>query len=974
MCKKLTYSTSFALVLSVVLSCAANAADPSLVGWWRLDESSGTTAYDSSGKGNNGTLHGNPQWETGMIGGALHFDDASSDYVEIPFSEHLRVLNQGDFTHAAWVNFDEVNRKQQILMQGNLGGLGRPSFFITASGAVQSWLGGGGTYSGVNLVAEQWYHLAVVVTEGGAVDSIQLYVDGEGAGNPGQRDMESCEGVYLIGRHKANQNEFMDGLVDDVRMYNRALTNAEIQDVMSGAVMTLALASKPAPADGATDVPSDVVLSWTPGAHVTGLSPQHKVFFSGNFDDVNDGIGGVTQDPNIYPVDATLDFSRTYYWRVDEANSTTGWDQGSVWQFTVEPVAYALPSEKITATASSSNSPNEGPENTVNGSGLDADDLHSMLGTDMWLSSGEPLGAWIQYEFDKVYKLHEMWVWNSNQMVELLVGFGLKDVTIKYSADGTDWMELSGVPEFARGTGAAGYAHNTTVDFGGAAAKYIKIIANSNWAGMLPQYGLSEVRFFHIPVHAREPNPDSGTTDVPIGTIDEPVDVTLSWRAGRDAAQHNVYLSTDEQAVTDGTVAITTVTEASHGPLSLDIGQTYYWRVDEVNEAETPPSWQGDIWNFATQGYFVLDDFEDYNDYPPDEIFSTWIDGWDILTNGALAAYAEPPFVETMIVHSGSQAMPYFYDNSVGYSEAAVTLSSQRRDWTIRGIGSLSLWFRGYPASFSTFTEGPPGTYTITARSGDAWGQMDEFHYVYRILSGAGSVVARVESATNTSNSAKIGVMIRDTLDPDSKHAFMFIRPDGGVRFNRRVDVPGYTLSSAEDGLGFPHWLKLERDGAGNFAAFHSADGITWVPVNDADLGSSDNIQMNNDVYMGLAVCSNNTEETCEGVFSNVQVTGAVSPQWISQDVGILSNAPEPMYVALGDTGGTRAVVYHDDPNATQIGTWTEWNIDLKGFADQGVNLRNVDQLSIGFGDRDNPQVGTSGKMYFDDLGLYPLR
>ncbi|MHC4631095.1 MAG: hypothetical protein ACYS9C_07460, partial [Planctomycetota bacterium] len=99
--------------------------------------------------------------------------------------------------------------------------------------------------------------------------------------------------------------------------------------------------------------------------------------------------------------------------------------------------------------------------------------------------------------------------------------------------------------------------------------------ANSNWKGLLPQYGLSEVRFLHIPLRAREPSPDSGATDVV-------VDVTLGFRAGREAAEHNVYLSTDEQAVADTTAPVTTVTETSYGPLFLDLAQTYYWKILEL--------------------------------------------------------------------------------------------------------------------------------------------------------------------------------------------------------------------------------------------------------------------------------------------------------------------------------------------------------------------------------------------------------
>ena len=96
---------------------------------------------------------------------------------------------------------------------------------------------------------------------------------------------------------------------------------------------------------------------------------------------------------------------------------------------------------------------------------------------------------------------------------------------------------------------------------------------------------------------------------------------------------------------------------------------------------------------------------------------------------------------------------------------------------------------------------------------------------------------------------------------------------------------------------------------------------------------------------------------------------------WTEQDVARLSlwfrggssNALERMYIALNDT----AVVYHSDPEVTQIVTWTEWNIDLQEFADQGVDLTNVDSITIGFGTKNNPAAGGTGTMYFDDIRLY---
>jgi len=463
------------------------------------------------------------------------------------------------------------------------------------------------------------------------------------------------------------------------------------------------IAFDPIPADDAIDVPRDIILGWTAGA----FTDKHDVYFGTVFDDVNQATttvdpGGVYQGriaPNIYTLPERLAFGETYYWRVDEVNAPPDNTirKAGVWSFTTEPFAYAI--ENITATASSSDTAN-GPENTANGSGLDATGLlHTKTGDDnMWLSSRDGVQpTWIEYEFNGVYKLHEMWVWNSNDSLEPAIGLGFKDVSIEYSVNGTDYTTLGTTHEFAQAPGTPDYAHNTTIDFGGVAAQYVRLTANNNWGGILNQYGLSEVRFLYIPIYAREPSPDSGATDVD-------VDVTLGFRAGREAVTHDVYFSSDEQAVIDGTAPVETMTETSYGPLSLDLGTTYYWKINEANEAETPTTWQGDLWDFRTQEYFVVDNFEDYNDYPPDEIFSTWIDGYGVATNGSTAGYAEPDFlagehyVETTIVHGGKQAIPFFYDNTGGaaYSEAERTFALPQ-NWTEAGVQTLVLHFLGDP-------------------------------------------------------------------------------------------------------------------------------------------------------------------------------------------------------------------------------------------------------------------------------------
>jgi hypothetical protein len=325
--------------------------------------------------------------------------------------------------------------------------------------------------------------------------------------------------------------------------------------------------------------------------------------------------------------------------------------------------------------------------------------------------------------------------------------------------------------------------------------------------------------------------------------------------------------------------------------------------------------------------------------------------------------------------------MPFSYDNSAGNSEAVLTLSSQR-DWTVRGVKQLSLWFRGFPASVGSFTEAPAGTFTITASGADIWNQADEFHYVYKQLSGQGTIIAKVEHVEHTDNWAKSGVMIRETLDAGSKFAAVYVMPtnaDGtptnGVRFQGRTDTDGgassdTSVATAEQmAVTAPFWVKIERDVSGNFRGSYSSNGTAWTPM-----VWRPSISMDSDVYIGLALTSHDPDVTGEAGFSGVQTTGTVTGQWQSQDIGILNNSAEQMYVAIANANGTSGLVAHDDLAVTQIDTWTEWRIDLQQFADQGVNLTDVDSISIGVGDRNAApgQAGGSGIMYFDDFGLSP--
>jgi len=278
-----------------------------------------------------------------------------------------------------------------------------------------------------------------------------------------------------------------------------------------------------------------------------------------------------------------------------------------------------------------------------------------------------------------------------------------------------------------------------------------------------------------------------GSPDPANGAVDITQTPILTWTPGVYAASHQVYFGNDQSAVRNADTGSPEykgtgdLGSESYEPEKLEWNTTYYWRIDEANNTNPDSPWTGNVWSFTTANFLIVDDFESYNDLDPadpesNRIFNAWLDGYDDPTNGSLVGYDAPPFAEQTIVHSGNQSMPLFYDNSVGYSEATLTLTYPR-DWTEKGVNMLTIWFRG-----------------------------------------------------------------------------------------------------------------------------------------DSD------------------------------------------------------NAAETLYVALNGN----AIVTNDNPDAAQITTWTEWSIPLQAFADQGVNLANVNTISLGLGNKNNPVAGGSGTMYFDDIRLYP--
>jgi hypothetical protein len=919
MSKKLFYLTCICLVLGPALTSTVRA---DLVGWWRLDEGTGTTAFDSSGNGNDGTILGNPQWVPGMIGGALDFD-GDGDYVDCGNDPIFDITEE--VTLAIWVNANDIGNGAHNCWLGK----GDNTYAIKhQSGNNLEFFIFDGSWHSTNYTTDieslngEWHHMA------GTYDGTELkfYLDGEMVlSSAYSSTIGIANHPVTIGENSQATGRYFDGMLDDARIYNEALSADDIVAVMMGGENPYAFG--PDPADGSIHPDTWATLSWKPGDYAA----SHDIYIGENFDEVNNA----TQDSDVFRGNQGLGLEfyiagfapyaypdglvngTTYYWRIDEVNDAepnSPW-KGPVWSFTVPPKTAYFP---------------------------DPADNAEFVALDVTLRWTAGSGA----------KLH-------------FVVFGDDRDEVQNAATGTP----NGTTAYRPGTLELAKTYYWRIDESDGFETYKGDVWSFTTVGAVSG-----------------PNPEDGAADVKPSVI-------LEWVAGAVAESHDVYFGTDADAVKNATKASPeykgpkALGEESYDPGKLILNTSYHWRIDEVNSINPDSPWQGNVWSFTTGDYFVIDDFEAY-DANDNQIWYAWHDGLgagaqgtpDYLpgngTGSAVGDETTASYTEETIVHGGNQSMPIAFDNNkqgfAKYSEVELTLADQR-DWTEEGVVNLSLWFRGNPPSVGSFTEGPVGTYTITASGTDIWdvgpadGQYhDEFHFAYKMLTGVGSIQAKVESLDETDAWAKAGVMIRETLNGNSKHAMMIVSAASGVSFQRRPETGGASASDTTADLAAPYWVKIERDLAGNFSAYSSADGVSWQKV-----GLSEPIQMATNVYIGLAVTSHDAALTCQAVLSNVTTSGNVTGQWASQDIGIESNDAEPLYVAVSNSTGAPAVIVHEDPAAAQINQWTQWIIPLQDLADLGIALTNVDRIAIGLGTPDNTTVpGGKGKMYIDDIRL----
>jgi len=509
----------------------------------------------------------------------------------------------------------------------------------------------------------------------------------------------------------------------------------------------------------------DIDLSWSPGMNAT----LQGVYFGTDAAEVDSAVGappqlGTTYDPG------PLNADTTYYWRVDTFNGVE-WVKGPLWNFatrsevplSADPnlvVWYQFNEGAGTNVIDCSGHGNHGKifGNPQWAAGYEGTSLH--------LGSGDYV-AIQNFHYDNAAGLREVavcaWIRTNTGVNQIIVSFDRNEywrlqVNGEVAAPGqvgwhvwTDqeqndygsvtrvddgrWHYVCGVFEngwstiYIDGEPEPSSVMGSTLGRGrDIRYGYIGTGSESTSFNAIPrtpedffQGEVDEIRIYDRaltqdeivtmmrvnPLMAWGHQPSGGVFDI------DSAPASLTWKPGDKAVQHDVYFSTDAGAINIADASDTTGVYRGRQagtfyvpPEGFAWGHTYYWRIDEFNNDGTIT--EGGIRIIEVTDFLLVDDFEDYNDYPPDEIWNTWIDGFETPTiNGALVGHPDPidppggnHYAETTIVHSLAQSMPLFYDNNLKYSEATMTLVWPR-DWTRHGVESLSLWFHGASANAS---------------------------------------------------------------------------------------------------------------------------------------------------------------------------------------------------------------------------------------------------------------------------------
>jgi hypothetical protein len=652
MCRKLICLLSFILLAALNTNALAGLTDdPSLVIYFSFDDV-GEIILDQSGNGHDGTVDGDITAEpAGKYNGAAKFDGtrgpANHSYVDMDGPNFpAEDIPTSAMTLAAWVKCENTGDHQTLFNARASDGTWLIHPELRSNGEFR-WLlrsAGGITIFDIRAGTVTWDEwLHFAGTYDKAAGKSILYINGEVVREENISNPADIAGDWGQGARVGYD-------IDDARAFTGLMDDfCMFRRALSQAEVKKLmqgigspLAFGPAPADGALHAETWANLGWYPGDKAV----SHDVYFGDNFDAVNTGT------------------AETYRGNQTDTFFVVGFPGFPFPDGLVPGTTYYWRIDEVNDTEP--NSPWKGP---------------------VWSFMVPPRTAYYPIPADgaEFVDLDVSLSWTG--------GFGAKLHTI-YFADNFDEVNnaTGGLPQ-----GATTYAPGTLELEKVYYWRVDEFDAVETYKG--------DVWGFTTPGAVGSLNPSNGAVDVKHIQ-------TLSWLPGDHAASHEVYLGTDKEAVRNADTGspeykgTRDLGSESYDPGKLLWDTTYYWRVDEVNNANPNSPWIGLVWSFTTANFLVVDDFEDY-DIGNNEIWWSWKDGLGYAEHDNEPAYpgngsgsavgdeSTPSYAEETIVHGGNKSMPVFYDNSVlMYSEVEKTLTYPR-DWTENGVSTLSIWFRG---------------------------------------------------------------------------------------------------------------------------------------------------------------------------------------------------------------------------------------------------------------------------------------